>query len=215
MKHQWLKDITDMSKLPANIIVACAGVVMTLAGSYAISQFQFQKNENKRQAETLRNDYENKIKPLNDKAMKVCHQWTNTSCQEAKDILEMLKKYSAIRASEKHNIPQKNSPKEIEGYEILEDYRKSTIQFWMEVKRDPSVLPSLPYPTHNEMKAFSTFHWAIYMANNTERREPRIYEFILKQPKMKDSLEFIHKYRETVSKEFEVIRQEAFQEGKT
>lgn len=210
-----------MSKLPANIIVACTGVVMSLSVSYTISQFQFQNNEKKRHADTLSNDYANRIKPLNDKAMKVCHLWTNTSCQDAKDILEMLKKYSAMRASEKHNIPRKNSPEEIEGYEILEDYRKSTIQFWVKVKENPSVLPSLVYPTHNEMKAFSTFHWAIYMANNlcaelptTEKREPHTYEFILEQPKMKDSLEFIHKYRETVSKEFEVIRQEAFQEGK-
>lgn len=188
------------------------------------SEYQKMNYNQKTEANKLREQYENDIRPLRNNAMKTCQVWTNTSCKEASEILIMLQKYSKYRYAIKHSSMsiEKIIPiKDQEGYHHLENYRKKGMGFWCDLSRLPFSYHSVSsYPYVGEMMEFSTFHWAIYMTNNKAAEpldkqggEPYTYSSILKSiahihPNQKVQ-NTISTFRREIDVQFEQLQKEA------
>ena len=178
----------------------------------------------------LENRYVSEIKPLHAKALQTCHDWTNTSCQDAAQILPMLEKYAKLAVIRKksgvENIPIKDKA----GYEALEKYRSTYIKFWREVVKY-NCLSVMVYPGRFEMIVFSTFHWAIYMTNNKsgekkgdEGGEPKTYSHIINQldtitsykskKQCENDIDKVQAYRVIIANNFETMQDSAIEKEK-
>lgn len=171
-------------------------------------------------------EYDKSVKQDALNSMEICKKWTCTKCETAIDIVPFLEKYAKMKAVKEYPFAGIISTEDLEDLEDLEDfkeieqYRRSEIHFWLnEVKQEGIQLNSLGYPGHNELKFFSTFHWAIYMVvsncvyNNKDfiGGEPYTYKWVEKTIYNTDEeKEYIETYRKTIKKEFPRIQNEIF-----
>lgn len=168
------------------------------------------------------------ILPLRDNAMIAYQNWVGTASLSVPNILIMLVKYSKYRFAVKQhkNIPlEKLIPVEdLDEYAAIEMYRQHGMSFWYDFGRlDFSKTSTYKKPFIGEMIEFSTFHWAIYMANNicaelpdNKGREPITYTLVLDLLDKvsvfdkKDNRTPVLVFRESIQKHFQSIHQFAF-----
>jgi hypothetical protein len=112
-------------------------------------------------------EYNKSLRPQASKSMQICRKWTCTNCESAIDIVPFLEKYAKIKAVEENQVVGMTTAEDLEDYNELEKFRKNEIDFWLnKVKRQGFKLNFFNYPGRNELKFFSTFHWAVYMVVN-------------------------------------------------
>jgi hypothetical protein len=231
---------TFLQKIDSNIskmtIESQFNTFLTIFNMWKSNEEKMKENEIrmnqtiKEKRDKLENRYVSEIKPLHKKAMQTCHDWTNTSCQDAAQILPMLQKYAKLAVIRK-NSGEKNIPKKDKaGYDALENYRSTYIKFWRDVVKD-NCLSVMVYPGRFEMIVFSTFHWAIYMTNNKsgekkceEGGEPETYSHIINQldtntsykskKQCENDIDKVQAYRVIIAKNFETMQDSAIEKEK-
>jgi hypothetical protein len=164
-------------------------------------------------------EYNKSLRPQASKSMQICRKWTCTNCESAIDIVPFLEKYAKIKAVEENQVVGMTTAEDLEDYNELEKFRKNEIDFWLnKVKRQGFKLNFFNYPGRNELKFFSTFHWAVYMVVNkcaydkgTVGGEPYTYKWVEESIcDTNEKKEYIETYRETLKKEFPRIQKEIF-----
>ena len=155
--------------------------------------------------------------------MQVCSKWTNTNCESAVDIVPFLEKYAKIKAVEENQVVGMTTAEDLEDYEEIENFRRSEIDFWLnEVMRQDLKLNFFNYPGRNELKFFSTFHWAVYMVVNkcaydigNQGAEPHTYKLVAESIcYTNEEQKYIETYRDTLKKEFPRIKKVIFKNKK-
>lgn len=137
-------------------------------------------------------EYTVSVELLEKKASNACQDWTSSPCETAIDLIPALEIYAKIRATDIGTIKHtKWSARDKKNYQAFEDYRKGAMGFWKPMMKSQFPMYLLTLPGHEEMKTFSTFHWAINMTNNRctsripgvkeEEEEAQTYTFVLDQ----------------------------------
>jgi hypothetical protein len=171
---------------------------------------QLYRRKNSTTTTTISNIYNGNVRHLHNDSKGICRDWTKSNCGSAAELIPFLEKYKKIRVEKKNGIKPK--PKDLEDFYVLEEYREKEIHFWNEVMKGGYSLNHFCYPGFNELKSFSTFHWAIYMSNLQDEPEPELYEWVMKNSIDKKNAgahrDEIECYRETLKKEFPRIQGE-------
>ena len=168
----------------------------TLASSFVSYQVNKKRlNDNDRfLQECIVHNYDCNLRPLLQDTMKICRKWTNTKCSESVDIIPFLEKYAELRALDLQ-IDGTIQPEHIDDYDIIEKFRESHMAYWM---YDIVILKDKnDFPKYDDIIAFSTFHWAVYMAMNSKKDQPYAYEYA--KGLLSHNHPYIDAYRKTIN----------------
>jgi len=137
---------------------------------WKVFEHRTQQDANRKMAaDKERTNYE-QIHPLQVKAVSICRKWTGTPCTSDDDIRKFIRLYAEQRALQIHKVPVKSNPQLQQETEEIHDYSRKFMEFFN--KKDYTLTDR--YPTCGDYKAFLTFHWALYTANNVSK-EPSPY----------------------------------------
>jgi len=106
-----------------------------------------------------------------------CRKITNSHCDNAIDIIPMLKMYKEIEENNEIQYYLKYR----KDYLIIKNYLEKYIEYWKKVTEYPECLPKMYYPGRDEMLEFCTFHWSINTVKNIsgiKENEKIVYKHI-------------------------------------
>ena len=235
MPHNLLRgiviEIISRMDPQARIFIGSVGLIATVAYAGKLEAERLedrQRAQHERDIETLSKvdslcaEYNESVRHLASRSMKICRKWTSTNCESAIDIVPFLEKYAKIKAVEEEQVVGITAAKDLEDYKVLEAFRRDEMKFWVnKVHRQGFLLNSFNYPGRNELRIFSTFHWAVYMVVNkcaydigNEGKEPYPYKWVEESIFDSDETkEYIETYRDTLKKEFPRIQRKIFKKN--
>ena len=174
-------------------------------------------------------EYNTFIRPQIIKVTNICRIYTKTNCVDAIELIPFLEKYletksqknpfiednkssseDVLDSAEKMKIERQLiiSKKNYNEYELIENYRKSELDFWNnKIIKENLPIGLFTYPNQREIVDFATFHWAIFMASESIKgpeyyeKEPEIYNKILETFE-KRRMTKAEEYRDILRKEF-------------
>ncbi len=101
--------------------------------------------------------YEHHIKPLQERSLQICKDWTNTECKTAEDTWKMCEQYQAMLQNDCGSYPIKT---QIE-FDELDWYREQASIFWTDVLEHDK--PYRHIVTYEDIDTYLTFHFALQM----------------------------------------------------
>lgn len=159
------------------------------ASGFAVSVLERMAREDAVKKKSAEEEFKDLRKTI-DGARDVCWRWTNSNCEETKDLFKFAVIYGIERKQYKNVRPMivpyplhlqsetvsenlkeidvlslKNNPnKSFENdMKTLEKYRKDVMRFYF---RHKGYFDLIGYPAIGEFWDFCRFHWVLYTANN-------------------------------------------------
>lgn len=158
-----------------NTLAKISGTVGLIFLGYKLSTYRnitlqkVKKEEDK--INEINKEYINVMQTLGNESLNICKDWTKTDCKCAKDIMPFLEKYTKIndellKQAMGYSLDKPISNKDIMDFIKVQEYNTRVMYFWFDGVKKYDISLSKLNINVNDIKLFSTLHWAIEMTTN-------------------------------------------------